>query len=61
MNIYKVSYTYSQQLTSVALDMLEKGDLKTVVDSIFSLEDGLMAFERLAEGKANGKVVIKCQ
>jgi NADPH:quinone reductase-like Zn-dependent oxidoreductase len=41
--------------------MLKKGDLKILVDSIFSLEDGFQAFERLAEGKVNGKVVIKCQ
>lgn len=41
--------------------MLEKGDLKILVDSVFSLEDGLRAFERLSEGKANGKVVITCQ
>jgi len=41
--------------------MLKRGQLKVLVDSVFSLEDGLLAFERLAEGKTNGKVVIKCQ
>jgi len=41
--------------------MLKRGDLKILVDSVFSLEDGLSAFESLAEGKTNGKLVIKCQ
>jgi NADPH:quinone reductase-like Zn-dependent oxidoreductase len=45
----------------VAIEMLAAGDLKIIVDSIYSLEDGLKAFERLSEGKANGKVVIRCQ
>jgi len=41
--------------------MIEEGKLKIIVDSVFSFEDGKQAFEKLAEGKANGKVVIKCQ
>jgi NADPH:quinone reductase-like Zn-dependent oxidoreductase len=34
------------------------GKLKCPVDSVFSFEDTLKAFERLQTGKANGKVVI---
>jgi len=41
--------------------MYEKGDLKAVVDSVYSLEDGLKAFEKLAEGKTQGKVVVRCE
>ena len=44
-----------------AIEMLAAGDLNIIVDSVHSIEDGLKAFERLSEGKANGKVVISCQ
>jgi len=43
------------------MEMYEKGDLKIIVDSVHDLEHALDAFERLSNGKANGKVVIKCQ
>ena len=45
----------------VAMEMYEKGDLKIIVDSVHDLENAIDAFETLSKGKANGKVVIKCQ
>ena len=37
----------------------ERGLLRPVVDSIVPLADGVAAFERLAEGRQLGKVVIE--
>jgi len=39
-------------------DLVTNGKLKCPIDSIFSFDDTLRAFDRLRTGKANGKVVI---
>jgi len=39
-------------------DLVANGKLKCPVDSIFSFDDTLRAFDRLRTGRANGKVVI---
>ena len=41
------------------VDELRAGRLIPPVDSVYSLDDGRAAFERLASGEHFGKVVIK--
>ena len=43
------------------MEMYEAGDLRIIVDSVHSLENGKDAFEKLSEGKSCSKVVIKSQ
>ncbi|MBZ9629427.1 NADP-dependent oxidoreductase [Salegentibacter sp. LM13S] len=38
--------------------MVEDGDIKPIVDLIYSFEDGVDAYEYLATGRAQGKVII---
>ncbi|PKD17684.1 NADPH:quinone reductase [Salegentibacter salinarum] len=38
--------------------MVEDGDIKSIVDLIYSFEDGVNAYEYLATGRAQGKVII---
>ncbi len=38
---------------------LEAGRLTPVIDSVFDLEDGRAAFDRMAEGKQFGKIVLR--
>ncbi|SKB29991.1 NADPH:quinone reductase [Salegentibacter holothuriorum] len=38
--------------------MVEDGDIKPIVDLIYSFEDGVDAYEYLATGRAEGKVII---
>jgi NADPH:quinone reductase-like Zn-dependent oxidoreductase len=40
------------------VDELRAGRLQPVVDSVFPIEDGRKAFERLESGEHFGKVVI---
>jgi len=40
-------------------DLVAEGKLKPVVDSVFSFEDTLKAYERIMSYKAKGKVVVK--
>lgn len=40
-------------------ELIDKGSIKPVVDSIFDLEDGKAAFELLAMGRALGKIVLR--
>ena len=57
--VYK--YTWMQpnaeQLTDIKT-MVEDGDIKPIVDLIYSFEDGIDAYEYLATGRAQGKVII---
>jgi NADPH:quinone reductase-like Zn-dependent oxidoreductase len=54
-------YTHPLKVfTEVTQEMSEAGDLKVIVDSVHSLENGIEASEKLSKGKANGEVVIKC-
>jgi NADPH:quinone reductase-like Zn-dependent oxidoreductase len=41
------------------VDELNAGGLAPVIDSTFALEDGRAAFERMAEGKQFGKIVLE--
>jgi NADPH:quinone reductase-like Zn-dependent oxidoreductase len=38
--------------------MVEDGDIKPIVDLIYSFEDGIDAYLYLATGRAKGKVII---
>jgi NADPH:quinone reductase-like Zn-dependent oxidoreductase len=38
--------------------MVENGDIKPIVDLIYPFEDGIDAYEHLATGRAQGKVII---
>lgn len=40
-------------------ELIDKGSIKPVVDSIFDLEDGKAAFELLAKGRALGKIILR--
>ncbi len=57
--VYK--YTWMQpnaeQLNDIKT-MVEDGDIKPIVDLIYSFEDGIKAYEYLATGRAQGKVII---
>ncbi|TBU45081.1 NAD(P)-binding protein [Dichomitus squalens] len=39
--------------------LVEEGKVKPLVDSVFSFEDTLKAYERIKTGRATGKVVVK--
>jgi len=41
------------------LDLIKKGHVKPVIDSTYSLKDVSQALQRLGDGKAFGKIVIK--
>jgi|TARA_A100001518_G_C1174960_1_gene25059 NADPH:quinone reductase-like Zn-dependent oxidoreductase len=38
--------------------MVEEGNIKPTVDLIYEFEDGIDAYEYLATGRAEGKVII---
>lgn len=57
--VYK--YTWMQPNAEQLKDiktMVEDGDIKPIVDLIYSFEDGIKAYEYLATGRAQGKVII---
>ena len=45
----------------VLLKLVEEGKLKISVDSVFSMEDAIKAYERVATKRARGRVVIKVE
>ncbi|MGY8913801.1 MAG: NADP-dependent oxidoreductase [Flavobacteriales bacterium] len=57
--IYKLTWMQpnAEQLKTIT-SMVENGTIKPIVDLIYSLEDGVDAYEYLATGKAKGKVII---
>lgn len=57
--VYKLTWMQpnAQQLNHIK-DMVEDGAIKPIVDLIYSFEDGIDAYEYLAEGRAKGKVII---
>ncbi len=57
--VYKLTWMQpnAQQLNNIK-DMVEDGAVKPIVDLIYSFEDGIDAYEYLAEGRAKGKVII---
>ena len=40
------------------VDFVEQHHITPIVDSVFSLEDGVAAFARMAEGAQFGKLVV---
>jgi len=57
--VYKYTWMQpnAQQLNDIKT-MVEDGDIKPIVDLIYSFEDGIKAYEYLATGRAQGKVII---
>lgn len=57
--IYKLTWMQPnvEQLNTITT-MVENSDIKPIVDLIYSLEDGIDAYEYLATGRAQGKVII---
>ena len=57
--VYKLTWMQpnAEQLNEIKA-MVEKGDIKPIVDLIYSFEDAIDAYEYLATGKAKGKVII---
>ncbi|KAK0638296.1 Zinc-type alcohol dehydrogenase-like protein C16A3.02c [Lasiodiplodia hormozganensis] len=41
--------------------LVQEGNLKRVVDSVFDMEDALKAYDRLLSQRAKGKVIVKIQ
>lgn len=60
--IYKLTWMQpnANQLKEIAT-MVEDRTIKPIVDLIYSLEDGVDAYEYLATGKAKGKVIISLE
>lgn len=56
-HLFFIMEPYGWQLKDVA-DLLEKGEAKAIVDSIFKLEQFKEAFNRLDTGHPRGKVII---
>ncbi len=57
--VYKSTWMQpnAEQLNAIT-KMVENGDIKPIVDLIYSIEDGIDAYEYLATGRAQGKVII---
>jgi NADPH:quinone reductase-like Zn-dependent oxidoreductase len=57
--IYKLTWMQpnAKQLNNISR-MVEDGDMKPIVDLIYSLEEGIDAYLYLASGRAKGKVII---
>jgi NADPH:quinone reductase-like Zn-dependent oxidoreductase len=45
----------------VLVKLVEEGKLKISVDSVFSMEDAIGAYERLATMRARGRVIVKVE
>ena len=45
----------------VLLKLVEEGKLKISVDSVFSMEDAIRAYERVATKRARGRVIVKVE
>ena len=56
---YKLTWMQpnAEQLKDIT-KMVENGDIKPIVDLIYSFENGIEAYEYLATGRAQGKVII---
>ncbi|QYA26946.1 NADP-dependent oxidoreductase [Gramella sp. MT6] len=57
--VYKLTWMQpnAEQLKEIKA-MVENGDIKPIVDLIYSFEDAVDAYEYLAKGKARGKVIV---
>lgn len=57
---YKIFFFANTQEHLISLgEMLEKGSLKTHVDSKYEFEDAREAFEKLRSGRARGKILVR--
>jgi NADPH:quinone reductase-like Zn-dependent oxidoreductase len=58
--VYKLTWMQpnGEQLNAIT-KMVEDGDLKPIVDLIYPFEDVIGAFEYLATGRAQGKVIVR--
>ena len=45
----------------VLIKLVEEGKLKISVDSVFSMEDAIRAYERVATMRARGRVMVKVE
>jgi NADPH:quinone reductase-like Zn-dependent oxidoreductase len=56
---YKFTWMHpnSKQLDEIT-NMVDNGKIKPVIDKVYAFEDGIKAFEYLATGRAQGKVII---
>lgn len=56
---YKLTWMQpnGEQLKSIS-KMVEDGEIKPIVDLIYAFEDGIDAYEYIATGRAQGKVII---
>jgi NADPH:quinone reductase-like Zn-dependent oxidoreductase len=45
----------------VLIKLVEEGKLKISVDSVFSMEDAIKAYERIATMRARGRVIVKVE
>jgi NADPH:quinone reductase-like Zn-dependent oxidoreductase len=57
--VYKLTWMQpdAKQLNTIS-KMVEDGDIKPIIDLIYSLDDGIDAYLYLATGRAKGKVII---
>lgn len=57
--VYKLTWMQpdGEQLNAIT-KMVENGDIKPIVDLIYSFENGIDAYEYLATGRAQGKVIV---
>jgi NADPH:quinone reductase-like Zn-dependent oxidoreductase len=57
--VYKLTWMQpnAKQLKTISR-MVEDGDIKPIVDLIYSFKDGIDAYLYLATGRAKGKVII---
>jgi NADPH:quinone reductase-like Zn-dependent oxidoreductase len=55
------SFIADQRKDDVAIlaDLMASGDLRTVIDTVYPLDDIAAAMDQLAAGHVSGKVVIK--
>lgn len=57
---YDFWYVYPEGHTlQHIMDLVEEGRLRSVIDSVYHLQDGAEAFKRLESGQVTGKVVLR--
>jgi NADPH:quinone reductase-like Zn-dependent oxidoreductase len=49
----------SRELKEKMLGMVEKGEIKVVVDSVWGMGDCLKGYQVLERGRARGKILVK--
>ena len=51
----------SKDAAVVLVKMVEEGKLKIPVDSVFSMEDAISAYERVASMRGRGRVLVRVE